>query len=43
MELFSFGATEILVSPITAGGNRKVSRERTLNLLAQVSESIEQS
>ena len=43
MELFSFGATEILVSPITAGGNRKASRERTLNLLARVSESIEQS
>ncbi len=43
MELFSFGATEILVSPITAGDNREASRERTLNLLARVTESLEQS
>ena len=42
MELFSFGATEILVSPIVAGGNREASRERTLNLLARVTEQIEQ-
>ena len=41
-ELFSFGATEILVSPIVAGGNREASRERTLNLLARVTEQIEQ-
>ena len=42
MELFSFGATEILVSPIVAGSNREASRERTLNLLARVTEKIEQ-
>lgn len=42
MELFSFGAGEILVSPIVAGSNREASRERTLNLLARVTEQLEQ-
>jgi F420-dependent oxidoreductase-like protein len=38
-ELFSFGATEILVSPISAGRNRTASIERTLRLLGQVAQS----
>jgi F420-dependent oxidoreductase-like protein len=36
-ELFSWGATEILVSPVAVGNDRTASLERTLRLLAQVS------
>ena len=35
-ELFSLGATEILVSPVAAGGDRTASLERTLRLVAEV-------
>jgi F420-dependent oxidoreductase-like protein len=34
-ELFSFGATEILVSPLAAGSDRAASLERTLRLVAE--------
>jgi len=36
-ELFSFGVTEVLASPVLAGRDREASLERTLRLLAQVS------
>jgi len=39
-ELFSFGANEILVTPISAGSDKKGSMERTLKLLAKVSKSL---
>jgi len=35
-ELFSWGATEILAHPVTAGPDAAASMERTLNLLAEV-------
>jgi alkanesulfonate monooxygenase SsuD/methylene tetrahydromethanopterin reductase-like flavin-dependent oxidoreductase (luciferase family) len=38
-EMFSFGATEILVSPIGAGQDQTESVHRTMRLLAEVSES----
>ena len=34
-ELFSFGATEILASPVTAGPDREASLDRTMRLLGQ--------
>jgi alkanesulfonate monooxygenase SsuD/methylene tetrahydromethanopterin reductase-like flavin-dependent oxidoreductase (luciferase family) len=34
-ELFSFGAAEILVSPLAAGSDRAASLERTLRLVAE--------
>jgi alkanesulfonate monooxygenase SsuD/methylene tetrahydromethanopterin reductase-like flavin-dependent oxidoreductase (luciferase family) len=40
LEMFSFGATEIIVSPVLAGGDRAASMERTLHLLADVSASL---
>jgi len=39
-ELFSFGAREVLASPVPAGNNRTASLERTLGLLAQFSQSV---
>ena len=39
-EMFSFGATEVVVSPVLAGSDRVVSLERTLRLVADVSSSI---
>lgn len=39
-ELFSFGATQVLVSPISAGEDRPASTERTLRLLGDVATSI---
>lgn len=39
-EMFSFGATEILASPIAAGGNRTASIDRTMRLLGQVAQSV---
>ena len=39
-ELFSFGATEILVSPIAAGSDRAASLERTLRLVAEVGAAV---
>ncbi len=38
--LFSFGATEVLASPVAAGDDRAASLERTLSLLGQVSRSM---
>jgi F420-dependent oxidoreductase-like protein len=39
-ELFSFGATEILVSPLAAGSDRAASLERTLRLVAEVGKAV---
>ena len=39
-ELFSFGATEILVSPLAAGGDRAAAVERTLRLVADVAKAV---
>ena len=39
-ELFSFGATEILASPIAAGRNKTASVDRTMRLLGQVAQSM---
>ena len=39
-ELFSFGATEILVSPLAAGSDRAASLERTLRLVAEVGTAV---
>ena len=36
-DLVSYGAGEILVSPILAGGDHEASLDRTLRLLGQVS------
>jgi F420-dependent oxidoreductase-like protein len=38
-ELFSFGATEILVSPLAAGSDREASLERTLRLVAEAAKA----
>ena len=40
MELFSFGATEIIVSPVLTGGDWMASVDRTLRLLAQVAQEV---
>ncbi|MBI3326704.1 MAG: LLM class flavin-dependent oxidoreductase, partial [Nitrospinae bacterium] len=39
-ELFAFGATEILVSPVAAGEDRTGSLERTMRLVAEVAKSV---
>lgn len=39
-ELFGFGATEILVSPLAAGSDRAASLERTLRLVAEVVKAV---
>jgi len=39
-ELFAFGATEILVSPLAAGSDRKASQERTLQLVAEAAKAV---
>jgi F420-dependent oxidoreductase-like protein len=39
-ELFSFGATEILVSPLAAGSERGASLERTLRLVAGAAKAV---
>jgi F420-dependent oxidoreductase-like protein len=39
-ELFSFGAAEILVSPLPAGSDRAASLERTLRLVAEVGAAV---
>ena len=38
--MFALGATEVMASPIRAGGNREASLDRTLRLLAKVSKSM---
>jgi len=40
LELLSFGVTEVIVSPITAGENTRESRNRTLNLVASIEKSM---
>ncbi len=39
-DLFSIGATEILASPVPAGGDREASRDRTLAVLAKIAQSV---
>ncbi|MBI3328917.1 MAG: LLM class flavin-dependent oxidoreductase [Nitrospinae bacterium] len=39
-ELFSFGAAEVLVSPVVAGSDRTGSMARTLRLVADVAKSV---
>ena len=39
-DLLSFGASEVLVSPVLAGGDRAASLERTLRLLGQVTQAV---
>jgi alkanesulfonate monooxygenase SsuD/methylene tetrahydromethanopterin reductase-like flavin-dependent oxidoreductase (luciferase family) len=39
-ELLSFGATEVLVSPIAAGSNRTVSLDRTMRLLGRTAQAV---
>ncbi len=41
--LLSMGATEVLASPVLAGGDRAASMERTLRLLGQVAQSVAHS
>lgn len=40
-DLFSWGATEVLVTPIGAGKDRAASLERTLALVAQVAKAVQ--
>jgi alkanesulfonate monooxygenase SsuD/methylene tetrahydromethanopterin reductase-like flavin-dependent oxidoreductase (luciferase family) len=37
--LFALGATEVLVSPVAAGGDREASITRTLQLVADVAKT----
>jgi F420-dependent oxidoreductase-like protein len=39
-ELFAFGASEILATPVLAGSNRTASLERTMRLLGRVAQSV---
>ena len=39
-ELLSFGATEVLATPIAAGADRAASIDRTMRLLGQVAQSV---
>jgi len=39
-QLFAFGATEVLVSPLVAGSDRAGSLDRTLQLVAEVTKSV---
>jgi alkanesulfonate monooxygenase SsuD/methylene tetrahydromethanopterin reductase-like flavin-dependent oxidoreductase (luciferase family) len=39
-ELFSFGAAEVLASPISAGADRAASVDRTMRLLGQVAQTV---
>ena len=39
-ELFSFGATEVLASPLPAGPDRAASLDRTMRLLGQVATAV---
>jgi hypothetical protein len=42
-DLFAWGATEILASPVLAGPDRTASLERTMRLLGHVAQSIAHS
>jgi hypothetical protein len=39
-ELFSFEATEVLVSPATAGSNRPAALDRTMRLLGRIAYAV---
>ena len=39
-DMLAMGATELMASPVAAGEDREASLERTLNVLAQVSQSV---
>jgi alkanesulfonate monooxygenase SsuD/methylene tetrahydromethanopterin reductase-like flavin-dependent oxidoreductase (luciferase family) len=39
-ELFSWGATELLASPVPAGNDRDASLDRTLRLLGQLGRAL---
>ena len=39
-ELLSFGATEVLVSPVAAGSNRTASLDRTMRLLGRTAQAV---
>jgi hypothetical protein len=39
-ELLSCGATEVLVSPVTAGSNRTASLDRTMRLLGRMAQAV---
>ena len=39
-ELFSFGATEVLVSTIAVGADRAASVDRTLTVLGQIAQAV---
>jgi hypothetical protein len=39
-ELFAWGATEILVSPVLAGADRGASLDRTMRLLGQAAQRV---
>jgi alkanesulfonate monooxygenase SsuD/methylene tetrahydromethanopterin reductase-like flavin-dependent oxidoreductase (luciferase family) len=39
-QLFSWGATELLASPVPAGGDRAASLDRTLALLGQLAQAL---
>jgi alkanesulfonate monooxygenase SsuD/methylene tetrahydromethanopterin reductase-like flavin-dependent oxidoreductase (luciferase family) len=41
-ELFAWGATEILASPVLAGADRPASLERTMRLLGRVAQAMAQ-
>jgi hypothetical protein len=39
-ELWSFGATEVLVSPVAAGSSRTASLDRTMRLLGRTALAV---
>jgi hypothetical protein len=39
-ELFAWGATEVLVSPVAVGSNRTASLDRTLRLLGRTAQAV---
>ena len=39
-DMLAMGATELMASPVAAGEDREASLERTLAVLAQVSQSV---
>jgi F420-dependent oxidoreductase-like protein len=39
-ELFAWGATEVLATPVSAGSNRTASLDRTLRLLGRVAQAV---
>jgi hypothetical protein len=39
-ELLSFGATEVLVSPVAAGSNRTASLDRIMRLLGRTAQAV---